>query len=395
MDLEEGAFGRGQKHLEKNVTNINSRTMPMQRFLILFVIATLTFVGLAQAEVITATGKGRTPESAVENALQKAVEMAIVQIVGEEIFIKNKAGIANAIKGKNYVGRWRQGEEEFTGAAYVIAVDADVDVRAIEQDINALGLLQEALGNPRIMVLYNPNLPRGGKIDLGPRDLQAFFDNSYGSIIDVLVENGLEVVDKRASEGFSIQLADTHDIDVDLNRASAYGLKYHADLILYYQTVGIVGHGAAKMFLRAQLINPTNARIIASKKVEHVSEGISIHDALYSAADQVGRQIAGLMIDSIKKHWRKAKSTGRTFIVVMDGVEDAEQIMSFKDRLESCPELRSVKEVESGGGKTTYEVKYTGNRDDIDVLVMEATRELGWTVKRIRAEGNRSTWKKE
>lgn len=368
----------------------------MRAFISCLIVALLAVSSFAHAEMINASGKGKTPEAAEQNALQKAVETAIEQILDAETVRKNKARISSAMKGKDYIRSYHQeGEEEFTGAAYIVSVNADVNVKALEKDINALGLLQEAMGSSRIMVLYNPNLPRGGKIDVGPRDLAAFMDNSYGSIVDVLTENGLDVVDKRASEGFSVQLADTHDIDVDLNKASAYGLKYHADLILYYQTLGIGGENAAKLFLRAELINPTNARVIASKKVEHISSGVTVHDALYNASDEVGRKIANVMIESIKKNWKKERTSGRTFIVVMDGVDDTEEGMSFKSTLKGYPECERIAEIESGGGKTTYEIKYTGARDDIDALVIKAGKELGWKVKRIRAEGNRSTWKKQ
>jgi len=377
--------------------------MRLTRFIasvsICMLIAVFVFTSVARAEVVTATGKGKTPEAAVQDALKKAVEAAIAQLVDDDTFKKNKAKILGAIKGKNYVRKHKQeGEEEFTGSAYIVTVKAEVDTQALEKDINTLGLLQDAMGNPRIMVLYNAKLPMGGQLQRADADygLGAFFDNSYGSIVDVLTEKGFDVVDKGASEKFSVQLADTHEVDVDLNKASAYGLKYHADLILYYQAIGIGSEsGGAKIFLRSELINPTTARIIASKKVEHTSGTGNIAESLYRAADEVGRKIATTMVEAIKKNWKREKSSGGTFILVMDGVDDTEEVIGFRNQLKKYPEFEKIREVESGGGKTTYEVKYTGGRDDLDNLVIKAAKELGWKVKRIRAEGNRSTWKKQ
>jgi len=175
--------------------------------------------------------------------------------------------------------------------------------------------MQDAMGNPRIMVLYNPNLPQGAKLGSTRADLEAFFDNSYGAIVDVLVEKGFDVIDKSSAQKFSIQVAETHEMDIDTNKAAAYGLRYNADLVLYYQTVGIGHEGhwaysgsAARIFLRAQLINPTTSRIIASKDVESGSFAGTIEEALYQAARDVGQKISVVMIDSIKKNWKREKS---------------------------------------------------------------------------------------
>lgn len=374
----------------------------MRKVLFVFLIVSISFffsLPFANAGQINAEGKGKSLEAATANALQKITETAILQLIDADTFKKNKSRMLNAIKGKNYIiGHEQVGDEEFTGSGYIINVVAQVNMKALENDINTLGLLQEAMGNPRIMVLYNPNLPMGGKLrDNSERDfgIGAFFDNSYGSIVEVLADKGFDVIDKRAAQNFSVQLADTHQIDIDLNKASAYGLKYHADLILYYQTIGIVSIGGkTQLFLRAELINPTTARIISSKKVEHTAKADSLAESAYRSADEVGKKIAVVMINSIKSSWTREKISGSTFILVIDNMEDMDDIASFKEQLKKYPEFEKIREIESGGGKTTYEIKYTGGRDQLDILVLKASKQLGWKVKRIRAEGNRSTWKK-
>lgn len=368
-----------------------------------FIIATLVSLLLAGnlwAATINVTGKGKSEEAALANAKVKAVEQAILQIVDEASYKKYKSKIQATIKGKKYVRSAKEASEaEFTGAGYELAAIVEVDMKALEADISGLGILQESMGNPRIMVLYNPRLPQGGKIGATARDLEAFFDNSYGSIVDVLADKGFDVIDKRTAEKFSMQIAETHDMDIDINKAAAFGLKNHAELILYYQAVGVGVEddfrSAAKLFIRTELINTTTSRIIASKKVDASAGASTIQEALMKSADDAGKKVAAVTIEAIKKSWKREKTMGSTYIFVMDGVDDAEEITGFREKIKSYPDMDGIRERESGGGKTTFEVKYSGNNDDVKSLVQKAAKDLGWKLKLIRSEGNRSTWKKQ
>jgi hypothetical protein len=375
----------------------------MRKSMLLFtaLLASVTFVAAAVADTFKGTGRGKSEEAAVSSAVGNAIELAVRQLIDDASFKKHKSKIAGALKGKNkkLVSRFKQeGDPEFTGAGYEAQVTAEVNMKALEAEMNSLGILQEAMGNPRIMILYNPKLPQGGTLGLTRQDLEAFFDNSYGSMVNVFVERGFDVIDKKSAEAFAVQVADTHEIDVDVNKAAAYGLKYNADLIVYYQTVGIGKEGytggGAKMFLRAQLINPTTSRIISSKDVESQAYAGSLQEALYRAAKDVGTKISNLMIENIKVNWKREKSGGGTFIVVLDGVDDAEEAIAFRNKLKSYPDMDNTRDRESGGGKTTIEIKFGGSADDVKAAVLKAARELGWKLKLIRAEGSRSTWKR-
>jgi hypothetical protein len=376
----------------------------MYRIITLILLLIVTFCSPTLADTFTASGRGTSEDAAVVNGLNKAIDMAVRQVLDDETLRKNKPRIAAALKGKHAkLSRLLQkSEPEFTGAGYEVQLTAEVNLKALENEINALGLMQDTMGNPRIMVLYNPNMPQGATLGQTRSDLEAFFDNSYGAIVDVLAEKGFDVIDRTSAQTFSIQVAETHDVDIDTNKAAAYGLKYHADLVLYYQTVGIgregywhYSGGAAKIFLRAQLINPTTSRIIASKDVESGSYAGTIQEALYRAAKDVGHKISLVMIDAIKKNWKREKSGAGTFIIVLDGVADLDEINGFKTTLKATPGMETIRERESGGGKTTFEIRSGSSADAVKRAVNEAGKELGWKLNLVRSEGSRSTWKRQ
>lgn len=374
----------------------------MHRIITLALLLTVALTNLALAEQFTATGRGNSEESAVANGLNNAVDLAVKQLLDEETVAKNTQKIFKALKGKTrkLARVVQKNDPEFTGAGYELQLTADVNMKALENEINALGMLQDAMGNPRIMVIYTPNLPQGGKLGQTRRDLEAFFDNSYGAIVEVLTERGFDVIDKSSAQQFSIQVADSHELDLDVNRAAAYGLKYHADLVLHYQTVGVgkegyYSGGAARIFLRAQLINPSTSRVIASKDVESGSHAGTIQEALYRAAKDVGYKVGVVMVDSIKKNWKREKAGAGTFIIVLDGVSEVDEINSFKAALQSTPGLENVRERESGGGKTTLEIKSGKSADEVKSAVNTTGKQLGWSLRLIRSEGARSTWKRQ
>lgn len=376
----------------------------MQRLLALVLMLVLAMTGLAVAEPFSATGRGTTEEAAITQALNNALDLAVKQVLDEETVKNNKQKIAQTLKGKTrkLARVLQKGEPEFTGAGYEINLTAEINLKALEKEIDALGLMQDTMGNPRIMVLYNPNLPQGATLGSTRADLEAFFDNSYGAIVEVLADKGFDVIDKASAHQFSVQVAETHEMDLDTNKAALYGLRYQADLVLYYQTVGIgrqgywhYSGGAAKMFLRAQLINPSTSRVIASKDVESGSYAGTLQEALYRAAKDVGHKVANVMIESIKKSWKREKSGAGTFIVVLDGVAEVDETTAFKDALKAVPGLENIRERESGGGKTTFEIKSGGSADAVKSAVNKVGKQLGWSLKLIRSEGSRSTWKRQ
>ena len=118
-------------------------------------------------------------------------------------------------------------------------------------------------------------------------------------------------------------------------------------------------------------------------------------NALEKAARDGGKKIVNPMIEVIQKNWMDMQQNGSMYTIVIDGVEDAEEIANFTTLFEKFLLVNDAKELESGGGKTTFEATYKGKRDQLDRDVIRAAKELGWTVKKVRAEGARSTWKKQ
>ncbi len=351
----------------------------------------------ASTTTVTATGEGPSKEQALSTALRRAVEQGVGTLVRSETTVIDSALVDDKIysHSKGYVKSYKITGEQKTPDGVSITVLATVDTRVLKEDMgDILKILQgsTAVGNPRILVAFSNKSK-----DKIFKDKE-FTEEIYNGIVEALTDKQFRVVDKATAERFAMQVADTHEIDVDLNKAAKYGLMYNAEYTLYYNVSGVVREGAigksVLLSIKTQLIDNTRSQIITSKKVEQSGMGQTVDEALEKAGREGGRKIVAPMINVLQKAWMDMQQNGAFYTIVIDGVDDPEQIASFTEMFEKFPLASQAKEVESGGGKTTFEARYKGKRDLLDRDVLRTARELGWTLKKIRAEGARSTWKK-
>lgn len=364
---------------------------------ILFVMLAFLLLGttIALAD-IEATGEGPSKEQALVAAMRRAVEQGVGTYVKSSTTVIDSALVDDKIlsHSRGYVTSYKIIKEDKTDDGYSVTINAKVDNRTLKDDIDALTILRKSVGNPRILVAYS-------KKGEGAKALQSkdFIEEIYNGIVEALTDKQFRVVDKSSAERFSQQVAATHEIDVDLNQAAAFGLKYNAEYTLLYNVSGDVKEGVVskgvKLRIKAQLIDNTRSQVVTSKVIEQTSNGQTLENALEKAARDGGKKIVKPMIEVISRNWMDAQQNGHIYTVVIDGVDDPEEIANFTAMFEKFPLVNDAKEVESGGGKSSFEATYKGKRDQLDRDVIRAAKELGWTMKKIRAEGARSTWKKQ
>lgn len=368
----------------------------MKRIFLLTIGVVLLCASAALATTVTATGEGPSKEVALATAMRRAVEQGVGTFVKSDTTVVDSALVDDKIlsHSKGYVTSYKITKEEKIADGVVVTITAKVDNKLLKDDIDALTILRKnaVVGNPRILVAFSNKSKDKVFKDKG------FTEEIYNGIVESLTDKQFRVVDKSAAERFSMQQADTHEIDVDLNKAAAYGLKFHAEYTLFYNVSGVVRDGAVGksvlLNIKTQLIDNTRAQIITSKRVEQSGMGQTVDQALEKAAHQGGKKIVNPMIEVLQKHWMDQQQNGAMYTIVLDGVDDPEQIAQFTEMFEKFPLATGAREVESGGGKTTFEATYKGKRDQLDRDVIRTAKELGWTLRKIRAEGARSTWKR-
>ncbi len=366
----------------------------MKRMLLLILGLLVLGTSTALAATVTATGEGPGKEQALATAMRRAVEQGVGSMIKSSTTVVDSALVDDKIlsHSKGYVTSYKIIKEQKTTEEFVVTISANVDNKLLKDDIDALTILRKNVGNPRILVAFSNKSK-----DKIFKDKE-FTEEIYNGIVESLTDKQFRVVDRAAAERFSMQQAETHEIDVDLNKAAAYGLKFHAEYTLFYNVSGIVREGvigkSVLLNIKTQLIDNTRSQVITSKKVEQSGMGQTVEQALEKAAREGGRKIVNPMIDVLQKHWMDQQQNGALYTIIIDGVDDPELIATFTEMFEKFPLASGAKEVESGGGKTTFEAAYKGKRDQLDRDVIRTAKELGWSLRKVRAEGARSTWKK-
>lgn len=369
----------------------------MKKIVIAGVLLCLLAMGAVAASAdVQATGEGPDKELALVTAKRRAVEQGVGTYLESSTVVVNSELVEDKIlsRSNGYVTSFKILREGKSGDGYAVTISAKVDGKALKEDIDDLTVLRKNMGNPRIMVAYR-SMAEEGEAMQG----EEFVDDVYSGIVELLTDRQFRVVDRSAAEKFASQVADTHGTDVDLNRAAQYGLKYNAEYTLYYRGAAEVKQGAvqygAKLRIKAQLIDNTRAQVITSKTVETAGSGQTRESALEKAALDGGRKVVGPMLEIIRKNWSEMALNGQPYTLVVDGVDDPEEIARLTAMLEKFPLVHDSREVESGGGKTTLEATYKGKREQLDRDVLRAAKELGWKIRLVRAEGARSTWKRQ
>ncbi|HQP25642.1 MAG TPA: hypothetical protein PLP16_10775 [Smithellaceae bacterium] len=373
--------------------------MKTNRFLcasiLLFFVILFTNIAHA-ANMQEATGEGSSKEQALYAAMRQAVEKEAGVYIQSSTTVLDAAVLEDKIfsHSRGYVTSHKIIKEGRTGDGYFVTILASIDQKLVKDDINALTILRKSVGNPRILVVFNPRAEGSAAIKG-----KNFVEEINDGIEEALSDRQFRVVDRNTAAVFSSQLEQTHDIDTAVNKAAAFGLKYNAEYTLFYGVDGDVTKRAdsfaVNLRVKARLIDNTLAQVITNKTTDSPGEGRTAEQALEKAGRAGGKEIVEPIIAILQRHWMDMQQNGSLYIVVLDGVDDPEEIAKFTEWFEKYPRVNNAREVESGGGKTTFEAAYRGKKDELDRDVLRTARLLNWKLKKIRAEGARTTWKKQ
>lgn len=364
---------------------------------ILLLIAAFLLLGTSTALAdIEATGEGSSRDQALASAMRNVVEQNYGTFITSNTTVIDSQLLEDKIlsHSKGYVTGYKIIKESKTDGGFSVTIIAQVDTKILKDDIDSLTILRKNMGNPRILVAFSQK--GEGAQTFKNKD---FMEEIYNGMVESLTDKQFRIVDKDAAENFARQIADSHEINTVLNKAADYGLKYNAEYTLLYSVSGEVVDGASsdkrvKLRIKTRLIDNTRALEVTNKVVEETGRSTTIANALEKVAREGGKHAVDPVIDSIQKNWMDMQQNGSLYTVVIDGVYDPEEIARFSGMFEKFPLVNYAKEVESGGGKTTFEATYKGKRDQLDRDVVRASKELGWNVIKVRAEGARSSWKK-
>jgi len=351
----------------------------------------LTIVGPSgvlgqQSQTITAEGVGVViggdraiaRDSAINDALRKAVEQAVGTMVSSETMVQNFQTLSDRIytQTQGYIQNYRVLSETPGPNIHTVNIQATVAMGDLQKDLQALGILLGQVGKPRIMILiaeqsigrqyysYWWGHHRGEQVDLTV---------SENTILDRFREKGFDMVD-HAAQSKDIKISAAFRV-ADLNDQGAITLGKQADaevVIIGKAMARSAGSVAGTQMKSAQAnvslraIQIDNARVLSSGTENAAAVHIDEITAGSEALKKASIKIADKMIDDIIRNFQKRVGATTLVQLTVNGLSSPEELRVFKNLIRN--QIRGVEGV--------HERSYSGGTAKIDIDIKGSAQSL-------------------
>lgn len=345
-----------------------------------------------QPQTLTAEGVGVViggdraiaRDSAINDALRKAVEQAVGTMVSSETMVLNFQTLSDRIytQTQGYVQNYRILSENPGPNIHTVTIQATVAMGDLQRDLQAVGVLLVQVGKPRIMILLAEQSigkqyfsywwahPRGEQVDLTV---------SENAIVDRFREKGFDMVD-HAAQGKEIKVSQAFRV-ADLNDQGAITLGKQADaevVIVGKALARSVGSVAGTQMKSAQAnislraIQIDNARILSAGTENAAAVHIDEITAGTEALKKASAKMAEKMMDDIIKNFQKRVGATTLVQLTVNGLTSQEDLRIFKNLIRN--QIRGVEGV--------YERSFSGGTAKMDIDIKGSAQSLSEEIGR-------------
>ncbi|MBI4377674.1 MAG: flagellar assembly protein T N-terminal domain-containing protein [Nitrospinae bacterium] len=326
----------------------------------------LPFESHGQTQDITATGvaailqgdKAIARDTALNDALRKAVEQAVGAMVSSETVVENYQLIRDSIltKSQGYIQKYRVASESPSAELYQVTISATVSLGNLKNDLAALGILMQRVQKPRVLFMiaeqnvgqefyifwwYGKSEFKGQQVDLSV---------SETALKEEFLSKGFNVVDSSVATG-RIEISNAYRI-ADLADAGAIsiGRQLGAEVIVKGKALAKEGPRTAGSKVGSYIADITatafrvdNGSVIGSGRGHGVSRNISGVTGGTEAIEKAAREMAGKMVDQIVAKWSGEVSGGGLVQLTVRGIGEYSDFVKFKDIIQG--QIRGVQAI--------------------------------------------------
>jgi hypothetical protein len=205
---------------------------------------------------------GRAKTQALYDAQRNAVEMGLGTLIDADTIVNNAVLLQDRIysRATGYVTDYKVTSEGLTpsGKTHETCIAATVDTANIKDDLRAIGILKQRVGNPRFMVVFLPKADSMATADA------LVIKEAERVINDAFLKKGFMVLNRSFAKDFIRQIGHHRVADTDFHGLSRLALTYQADLLLLFDV------DASE---RKDLSNPYFKEVMLTLTVRSVSPG--------------------------------------------------------------------------------------------------------------------------
>lgn len=351
--------------------------IPIVTFFV-FSIATPSWSAETTPEIATATEtvvvQGESPvydnkiiparKDALEDAFRNAVRKVLGTLVTAESYTQNAVSIDDSIvtRAKGYVKTYDILEEQRNHDSIIVKVKVTISVMPVKNDLDALRILIESMGNPRIVVIINEEGQEAMIGSFASQQIIKTFSMNGFSVVDpfstgILKEK--EVLNAFKDGDFSGFCRDEPQADILMIGKGGVENVTNLDID------GLVG---CIVHLDIKVVSAKTGKILAEKCLDANGVGANKTSACKNAFSKAGENICEPLTDEITKIWGNSLLNGRDILLEVS-VEDYLKLRNFQRRIGYLFGVKQVNQQYYKNGKAVFLLKFTGSSQTLADII--------------------------
>ncbi len=324
--------------------------------------------GSAIARKLDVEGRGVDEQAALKDAFRNAVESAVGVMVSSETEVSNFQTVRDRIftHAEGYVSSYRITDRyQHADGAVGLRVSVVITEQSIHDDLVALQVLQMQVGNPVLVVSYDPKGPRHAMTGLAVDRMKAYLSAKGISYLQAPEASAGDVARRSLADAYVVITADLRET------------RRSGDWRFVKARVQISAHdGATGRGLGSET---GYSRELAMRSGAMSGYEAATEEAVGDAAERIMKRVLA--------HWRTEAAKGRGYRVTLRGVTGYEQQKRFTEILKETG--REVRLEASGGGEAAFTVWSRDPLDQVLDRVMTGAKRSALKLELVRQEPGR------
>ncbi|MFH1981215.1 MAG: hypothetical protein ABIL58_05190 [Pseudomonadota bacterium] len=384
--------------ITEEVFSMLRHRLPLRPMLFLLLMAFFAMPALGEAAGLaagpskeyTAIGSGRITkgntanarQEAIDNGLNAAIAMAVIELVPADTFVGHFAAVSQAISGRSneFLQGYKVLAETPAGNDYRVMVSATVSLDALRRQFNAAGITLSRKVMPRTLLFIVekdvlqqlPSYWWGGDAVMTENDSQKVLGAK-------LREAGFSVLSPTRPEGGSAQVLD-YPPNIDIETLVHLASAYRAEVVV----VGTARAALASNTMGDQLrsyravvgvkaIRVADRKILATVEQESVATASEATQGGRKAMDAAAVQAGETLARQLAPAWLVSEDVLSRVEIAIEGTRDLANFVTFRRIIKTMPGVKSTQTTEMKPDQAALVVEYQGDVAALAESLMRTT----------------------
>ena len=318
-------------------------------------------------------------EAALRDAMRKAVETGLGTLLESRTMVENFELKKDEIfsRANGYVSSYEVLDEKKTIDTYVMKVRAVVNQQKLGDDARALGLLQELVGKPKMMIMvdefwWDSSLPKNQQEAVddpasAARIAERFLGRGFALVdaetVKKLRSSEMLVMDDLMNSGEAI-------VRIAQQAAAEYGAEVLILGTCKAEPASLVGGKyTATATFTAKIVDASTGALMGTKQYSQSGVGISPEQARSESGARAGDGVSQVLIDQVLQYWQDKSNNGMDYVIKLYNVDSfVQQGMKFITGLKSIGGVTHAKKRSWDEKLRRLEIDLTYKGNDVDEL---------------------------